>query len=429
MQMSLGMLRVLFLNFFIIVTVLYYFFRFQFEADSVILFFNALLIVLIMFYVVIELLMTFLGQWKAYDLFLLLVLFYSLGLLFLSVIQGGKVALLYALKDYVFPVAFGIFVSRTYKVVDVNGIGLIISIVCSIVGLIYLFELVSVLSGNGFFSYTNSLQELYLEVHGEKSNMVTYMASHDGVPRLPGPLGHTNSTGLILAIGVISSILVLNNYSKIAGFSLLLICLSALFVSASRTGFFSMLIGVSFYFISIGRLRSFLKYALFLFMGLLLILVSNDFLYDGVSSFYSLERMLRTFLVMIYQFEELANLKGVYHLFSGAGFNYPGMQATLYSPVLNDELFIIQMISIYGLLPICSFFIVLVLLNRKYMPLMASATNDSSRIFMSIIVCMLVSTIHTNAMVKPQIYPILFLSLGVLSISYKKIHHLPMNRV
>ena len=93
--------------------------------------------------------------------------------------------------------------------------------------------------------------------------------------------------------------------------------------------------------------------------------------------------------------------------FVGFGFNYPGMISTegaLFRPILEDDLFILQIFTMYGVIPISMFFYYLFLSknNSHYMIL-----NDKYwRSAKSIILCVIISAFHTNALVRPQIFPV-----------------------
>ena len=97
------------------------------------------------------------------------------------------------------------------------------------------------------------------------------------------------------------------------------------------------------------------------------------------------------------------------NIFIGFGFNYPNMnlnETHSFFPILEDDLFILQLITMYGAIPLILFIRYLFfvkaripfdLYNNKYW-LSAKA----------IIICALISSFHTNAIIRPQIFPIFF---------------------
>ena len=79
-------------------------------------------------------------------------------------------------------------------------------------------------------------------------------------------------------------------------------------------------------------------------------------LLPGFSSLIELEGILKTFDIILSQVEVL-DLSRLYNIIVGSGYNYIGMldRNSFFHPILQDDMFFIQLSTVFGLIPILLF--------------------------------------------------------------------------
>ena len=109
-----------------------------------------------------------------------------------------------------------------------------------------------------------------------------------------------------------------------------------------------------------------------------------------------------------------------YNLLVGSGYNYPGFKYSwqaLSGPLVNDDLFLLQLLTMYGLLPVALFLFCVA--RMRSIP-----KNAQDYKFLNaanaILICLIVTVAHTNALIRPQIYPVFFLMIVMKHVIYKK---------
>jgi len=224
--------------------------------------------------------------------------------------------------------------------------------------------------------------------------------------RLAGPLSHNNSTGLMIAIGALSSMALFktkySKYSKV----LFLINIIVLTLTGARTAWFSFLIGYLFIKkISIIKLFNFSVISVFL-VNITLILL------PGFGGLVNLERFLKAFDIIINRVEIL-DLSRLYNIIIGSGYNYAGMldKGSTFHPLLEDDLFFIQLATVFGLVPIL-LFIYFIFSNKNLVKNIKY--NVQYRTSSAIVLAYFISTFHANALVRPQLFPLFFLFIVIL---------------
>ena len=120
-------------------------------------------------------------------------------------------------------------------------------------------------------------------------------------------------------------------------------------------------------------------------------------------------------LGQILQKAEVLELNKIYNIVIGSGFNYPGMVANedlMYRPILDDDFFALQLFTMYGVLPLLFFIYYLFKENKDVVKYMFKDKYWMAG--RAILICFLVSTFHTNAMVRPQLLPIFILFIVII---------------
>jgi len=415
------------LNFFIVsfslsLIILYFFLRFQFGFNT-----EALAAILIVYlftasYSTLHGIANFHHSVGSLDALIKIFFFYTLMLVFKTISLGGFTALLYSLKDYVFPILFGYMVSRALDRDQHITLLIFISFLCFIAGLIYIYE-IYIYSNNGeYMNYMKGLRNLYEVTHENSGNMQTVISGNlSNYTRLPGLLAMTNVTGVLLAIGVILSYTILNLGYKFLGSIFLIICLIATVLAMSRIAIFALFSGFLFYFYHTNRLLSFAKYLFLVLFALMLIYIFNSTFFSGAVSLNSPERILNTFLVVFSLLGENLEIGRVYNLIIGSGFTFYEYNklSSIFGPILTEDLFIVYLVTAYGLFPLAFFFISMFYISNKI--LNSLKLNGPHKdyllvlgMFSSVIVFGM-STIHTNALVRPQLFPLFFVFLFLIS--------------
>ena len=393
-------------------TVLYYFLRFQWGWDQNIVALQALLLVTISGIATLRI-MSGRGV-SAHPSFFFIFIAYSAALLLPTYIRGGATGAIYATKDYVLPalllLGYSYFIpqKRIYSVFYfMSFLGLVVSVV-------YFAEFVSKnILFTGTFNYTEGIRELSLTTGADYIAESEFSAGIDSFFRLVGPLSHNNSTATMIAIGRISTIPLLTSRFRILLSLTLAFCVMILLLTGSRTAFIALIIGSSYYF----------RDKRIIIILILLILVS--FVISVVSillafiEVINIARLSNTLWDLLSDAAYLGSDR-FYNLLIGSGYNFPGFDNSyeaLNGPILNDDLFIIQFLTTYGLLPIVIFFFCVGRMRSIPRDTHNYAFYNAAN---AILICLVVTMFHTNAMIRPQIYPVFFLMIVIKYVIHKK---------
>jgi len=406
---SLQRIKTFTLSLFLILTVLYYYIRFQFDVNFLTISLQALLLVFLSLFGLMKGIYTY-NHDGSKNTFYWMVAFYSTILLLLTFYRGGIEGLLYGFKDFVLPV----FILFTYKsfLNKYNKVYffILIGLLGSFVSLIYILEYFSkFIFLKGYFDYTNGIRALSLS-HGIVGFSQTAVESEGGVfYRMPGVLSHTNATGLMIAVSIFSLLPVQNKnyFIKLA----LVICIVGLIMTGARTAIISFLVGLYFYKIKL-KINLYLLFIGLLMAVMVVIFLKSDYPYLEL---FNVERFYNTLLVILKKLEHLES-SNIFSLFIGFGFNYPGMiisEGLFLAPILEDDLFLIQLITMYGLVPLLLFLFYIFHINKNYKYyLIRDKYWLASR---AIIICFLFSSFHTNAIIRPQLFPLFFFYIVMLN--------------
>ena len=342
---------------------------------------------------------------------------YSVLLLIPTFFRGGFGGAIYGVKDYVIPAAlllsFPYFVQR-------NSIRLVfyfVSFLGLVVSLIYFSEFISKnILFAGTFNYTEGIRELGELTGSDGIAESSFTSGLDAFFRLVGPLSHNNSSATFIAIGLLATLPLLS-YKKNALFVCTVIfCSIVILVTGSRTAFIAFTCSVLFFY----RDRRSIWFA----AGGTVILLFFTIVYfvPAFIETISFTSFFNTAIDILGEFKEV-DIGRLYNIFMGSGYNYPGMNdgySKDFFPFMSDDLFILQLASIYGLLPWAFFLIAIMSMNTipKTNPYY-SYMNASN----AILICFLITTLHTNALVRPQLYPVFFLFIVMKHLIYKYHHY------
>jgi len=386
---------------FLFMTVLYYFLRFQWGWDNYIIGFQVGLLSVFSLIGFINLLVNS-HFYKNYEAVYVIIFIYCAFLLFITFFRGGVHGVSYGIKDYVLPVSLLLFYPIFILREDIDKIFLMVAIIASFVSIIYLGEFISKnILMSGYFHYTGGMRELTGSIGETKVGYDEYSYF-----RLAGPISHNNSTGLMIAIGALSSMaLSKTKYSKYSK-TLLLVNIVVLILTGARTAWLSFLVGYLFM-----NKISIIKLFIYSVAGIFLVNMVLTLL-PGFSSLIELEGILKTFYIILSQVEVL-DLSRLYNIIVGSGYNYNGMldRNSFFHPILQDDMFFIQLSTVFGLIPIL-LFIYFIFSNKN---LIKNIKYDVQyRASSAILLTFFISTLHTNALVRPQLFPLFFLFVVIL---------------
>jgi hypothetical protein len=412
--------------------VLYYFLRFQWGWDHNVLAMYALFlsgVSAVGLYVLIK----GVGVSNSRLFVMLQVIFaYLLLLSCYTFVRGGGTGLMYAIKEMLLPALFGVGVAFWVSPEKYRNILLFISYIAAFVGVLYVYEFIKYfVNGDGYMNYSIGMRNLFFSLHQTGGAKMHTVIQSDNLSfiRLPGVLSHNNVTGLLLSIGALLSLSIRNIRYPVIGRVVFLICLCSLLLTMARSAMLSFVIGyaVLLYYNGIfwQRLR------IFMVLSVLGVLVAVLLQVSGLSSQYNsaafalLEpgRIINTLVWILSNITNIFDSGRFYNLIVGSGFSYPGYQSSqnIFGPLISDDLFFIQLLTMFGVIPFLSLLYLMfsrtdnLLRNIKASACDIYDINTIAVAAFSVIVVMLVSTIHTNAMSRAQLFPIFFICLAILS--------------
>ena len=418
---------------FLFCNTLYYFLRFQLGLDAFVLSIYLVGQLLISLVAVEAVYQMCLGRVKVHfiDFICLLLVIIFCYLFVITIIRTPSlIAGAYSMKDYLFPVLF-YFYCRKALITDHNWKVMIgfFSLVSTFIALVYFFEFYQVVYlGEEPMPFTQEIRQLLVKNSAVRADHV--FASHmvDGLRlfRLEGILGHNNATGLCLALGVIACFFSAKISKNRIYYILLLINLLALGLTAARTSLFALVIG-SFIYTLIKRrkidknkrvtLGVALKATLFsciICLGAIWI-----FFWSPLSFLFTGERLQAPLVIMFNapEFTAFREFLANPLLWIGIGFPVIGISSDTYGVIRSDDVYFVQLISMFGIPGIALFFfgsVGIFLKFRRY----SGALLHSRELIMGfgflVVLVAFITIIHASTLVRPQIYPIVFLGLAAI---------------
>ena len=401
-----------FVPFFVIATILDYLFRYQFLFTDTWHY--------VRFSIVFLLLSLILAKFFVYKIKFkieyLLIYLYILLLCFYTSFRSDQpvFVLLYAFKDYMIPVLLMlVFIGMNYKerFQLLHNIILSLAFCGLVVSVFYIFELYYYNFHKEVFLYNEELINLL----GTSVNRITFFENEYGekFSRLPGLLGHTSATALVIAWGLGAQTFLFFNRKlnfKFLYFILIIFSIFGIISTGSRTIWFAIIISLMILIPLRQLLLSLLVLSIIFFVACLFI----PTLQEGLSYI----RLYNTLADMLSKFE-LLSIYNFFNVIIGYGFTYPGfveLERNNFAPIVDDDLFILQLFTGFG-----GFFL-LVFSSIIYFSLKRIKKYDEKLIFYFfgfLIIVSLISTFHSSSLIRNQIFPIFLLMVGGL-ISYSK---------
>lgn len=393
---------------FIFNATLYYFLRFQFDINYVIIGIHLTLLVLLVFLGIYYLKRNV----NNLSIKMMMFLLYGVYLLSITFYNGGTNALLYSLKDYIFVFLLFLFYYEYVKKDNYILLFYFVGIVGTIISSIYCLEVINFYNStqtyNDVFDYTKNLRVAAAGSIGE--NIVTFTSSGSRFYRMAGVLAHNNVTALVIGITVLSLIALNLSVKRLYLYPFIIFNFFTLILTGARTAIIAFLIGCLYLY------WNKIKNVIFILFSIPVSIYVIMYYFPGSGYIFNIDQFFNTFTKSVEDIQ-LIGIDRLYNIILGSGFNFPNMETYINSsndylfPIVSDHFFIIQLCTIFGVLPLLYLFYGIFLnkevcQNAKY--------KNYIRIVQSIILVFFVSTLHTNALVRPQALHILILFLALL---------------
>lgn len=420
---------------FVPVSLLYYFLRFQFDlvaAIPVLKYALAGLAGSVLFFGVCLHRLSFVKS--KLDLAILVFFLCNLGFSLVDLASAGMYPFLHDVKDYLtgFLMYFAIIAYCSRK--QCTQIMNLIMLSCSVVALIYIAEFVRVMVlHDGYFTYTKLLNQYAIHL-GTVGGVSQSALSADGatVIRMAGAVGHNNTTAFTIATGMILAFSkLLFKQASLVACMVFVVCFTALFLTGAKTSVLAGMFGMMIIAVAAVRLH-FFSPRIFLYGGLTAVVLVIALYAYGLLDVYSLiygKGLLETQLHILATknstmtaMEKLSNVMG---FFGGYGFNH-GHLETFFSPVFEDDIFYLQVITQYGVIGSLFFACFLFYgirasyLNWKKSDLMFSGMMPYVWGAGAVIASTFISMLHTSAVIWPAINHVLFIVLACYSVITSK---------
>ena len=372
------------------------------------------------------------------DVVLLVFLSHAIVFSGFVVLRDGLYGAGWAVMTSVLPLLVYFYVRNTLTPHGARQVLLLLEFVLLVVAIISIAEFVNLnILNQGFFTYSFELREHITNratLLGEEASL--YMGQFEGASytliRMPGPLSHVNATGLALAVGLVVAITrYLSTRESMKALPFVLVFALALFLGGGRASMVAGAAGVVVAVLIIRRISPakvvsrvrLLVITGVLSLGALVIanvidLVAFGNLFSVGGGVRAVSRLLTTDAV--HQFgDQLVGNPLV--LITGVGPTSPAMvKDPFITPVLSDELFIISLLSRYGVvLPTLAVAAVV----GTVLTTLRGGRRRQDTLFQTLlgasfggIVVFWVSGFHTAAMMRPQLFPIMLVLVAIISI-------------
>ena len=444
-------LKFLFVLFFLVLTILYYFLRFQTGLINQFAILQVVFLTMAAIWGVGYLAASGLRVEKNNMVLSPDFLFFILiihGFLFVPFIfiRDGFYQAAYSGLHVILPFLTYFFFSRAFTIKERVHIIIIVNIVMLIVAIIYFWEFISLfILGGELMTYSVTLDD-YVEnelgIEGGTSKS-TFKGDIYTLIRFAGPLSHNNTTGLALAFGLIISFGGLFSFKRKLYFPIFIFFAFVLLLTAARTSIISGVIGIlTIILLRDGFFQGFIKIARALLVACIpvVFLVSGLIFYSFIdlkafSEIYSVENFSRSADYMLNfnknpSFEMYLNQLLSNPLLALTGFGHPTkevFQIPFNSSFKEEDTFFIEFFSRYGLvIPI----ILLAMLFQKAIIIRKIMKKgdilNSYKYFVLVtsfgcIIAALISSAHTNAFFRPQLLPVVVIFFAFVNAEITKL--------
>lgn len=368
-------------------------------------------------------------------IFLVLVFHGALFSLFVFY-RDGYSAFFYSGLHAILPFVIYYYFSKSFHFKEIVHLVLFIELIFLSVAVLYISEFLSrFFFMTGSMAYSVALDDYVINQIGNEGGVSKSWVNGDNITwvRFAGPLSHVNTTGLAIALGMVISFGRFYLMKKKIEVAIFFIFLIALLMTGGRTSVFSGFIGlICILILSHGFLLSIktvLKLAFFSFPFIIILgylLVEYQVIdISAFSQIYNFDNSGKTLNVMFTKstfelyFEQIVN--NPVTLITGLG--YPSKDVSLYgwgSSIADDDVFFISLLSRYGVvIPVLfiSFLVGFGRLIRRQIIRSNGIILDMifiQIILLSFVITALVSTVHTDALFRPQILPIVVIVISFI---------------
>lgn len=429
----------------IVFTVLYYFLRFSTGLIVEIASLQALFLVTFAFLGLLILINSGLRQDNGFGLFsadnvVFLVLVHSCFFLPYIFYRDSIFNFSNAVYSTILPLLAYFAFSKCFSIERIRQVCWFILFITVVVALIYFIEYLSrYVFFNGPLDYSMALNQHAIAKGSEGTVASWSQGVNYRLERFGGPVLHYNSTALIVGIGLIISIgkFVVHRTYFLA-LTTLFLCF-ILFLIGARTALFSVILSLFGFCLLWRHNWWFLFYGVFIAVPLLFIFLAMGFVLviynivdlEAYSNFYNFEGIYITLQNKFGNEVVLAFLKELlyqpWHFVFGMGFPSFTLQGNYFvTSIMIDDLFFLSIISRYGLIIPIIFIIYLVKMSKVLFNLSKNSAfeHDVEKSEILTLFCVIIaavfSTIHTDAMFKPQILPIIILAGAFLTVYTRK---------
>lgn len=416
---------------FIVVCILYYFIRFQLGFDSEVIYFYLFLQCYISLFAFRELFGRFAEKLplNSVDFMVVLFLLDSIYLTALTIARTPSIdSLLYALKDYLFPVLAFWYCRQFLKNKNWIAIYELIGIVLTVVSAVYMFDFINgSILGNETLEYRTAIRQLTMETTGATELTGTKIVGDEyTLVRYEGVLSHINVTGTAMGIGALLCLAVARARRSTCYYLMFILNSGSLMFAAPRTAILSTLIALVIYLwfttkvVDIVNLKTVRRLALFL--GIFWIFISYGMDLSAYEKLYDIQNVVDTWYYLWDGLPELEQLlvqiQNPLNWF-GMGFAVPGNYDGSDGVVRSDDLFFVQLISMYGLGGVLFFFVGCVVICKSVIPFKEKSVVEMNHVIamgLVIVIVLSVTVVHANVLTRPQLFPLFFVALASISV-------------
>jgi hypothetical protein len=436
-NMAIGLIFV-----FALLTVLYYFIRFQFGQPTLFAFAQVSLLSLLAFLAVWGMVS---GKYRfthILDNMLLLLLAHAILFCAYVPVRDGLYGAAWAVVLSLLPIFVYFYISNVLSPVGAGRVLILLEIIFLVVAIIFIAEFINhhILNpGHGYFSYSDLLNEHAQSKGARQTSRSWTKGELYRYIRMPGPLSHNNTTGLALALGlVLSSARYIATRKVLTTIPFVLFFFIVLIFCGGRISLIAGIIGslvAAFVTSRISFAKMLPKFilVLVLLMAILHCMIATKALDPSAfNQVYNTDQLAET-VDIILNIDEIQ----VYYtrvttypflLLWGLGPVTPATSTDdLLSPVLSDDLFIVSLLSQYGIvLPALLVFAILVTFRKALIDVNRHGNSFLRSLLgasFGCVVAFVVSTFHANALMRPQLFPIFIIFLAIISIVRKVPYH------
>lgn len=365
------------------------------------------------------------------DFVIFLALMHGIWFLPFLYVRDGLYGAFYSGIGTILPFLLYYYFSRKFNDRAKRKVVFVIELVLFFVAILYIAEFVNnFVLGNGSFQYSIALNEYVINELGGEEGVSSSWVQGDvyALVRLAGPLSHNNTTGLAIALGLVLAfgrIYLMKNKTAVLFF---VVFATALFMTGARTSILAGIFGVFCIFVMYHGLKKaageILKFFLYMMpVSFLILWVGVDMGIVDMSAFsqlYNYQASAKTIGALAGKVTFAIYGEQITHnplsLITGLGYPSKDVQmAPLLSSFGDDDVFFMSILSRYGVIIPALFLLLLInaaIATRKHIHRSRLKNGDAVYLLVAPLSCVfaaLLSTVHTDAMFRAQIIPVVII--------------------